>query len=180
MTSRTDSQTRSTPSPARNASSSSDATDWDNAIGGNLLMSTCRYTSRIPPRAPSTQATHRTPRNPTTPGDSHPAGVLPCTFTSAVPRNQRANCPPDKAAVRVRRSARATGEPSWEPDAANVPELRQSSADEPAPGLAGSTTDPNALGVTNWVTTSPTSVSQTAPPARLSRTSVDCRLGLDE
>ena len=37
MTSRTDSRIRSTPSPARNASSSSDATDWDNAIGGNLL-----------------------------------------------------------------------------------------------------------------------------------------------
>src|SRR3712207_929703 len=37
MTSRTDSRIRSAPSPARNASSSSDATDLDNAIGGNLL-----------------------------------------------------------------------------------------------------------------------------------------------
>src|SRR5829696_2548380 len=38
MTSRTDSRIRSTPSPARKASSSSDTTDWDNAIGGNLLV----------------------------------------------------------------------------------------------------------------------------------------------
>src|SRR3954468_14702983 len=37
---RTDSRIRSTPSPARNASSSSDTADWDNAIGG-LLFSVC-------------------------------------------------------------------------------------------------------------------------------------------
>src|SRR3954471_14275176 len=37
---RTDSRIRSTPSPARNASSNSDTADWDNAIGG-LLFSVC-------------------------------------------------------------------------------------------------------------------------------------------
>src|SRR3954451_12614341 len=37
---RTDSRIRSTPSPARNASSSSDTADWDSAIGG-LLFSVC-------------------------------------------------------------------------------------------------------------------------------------------
>src|SRR3954451_11662314 len=35
MTIRTDSRIRSTPSPVRNASSSSDTADWDKAIGGN-------------------------------------------------------------------------------------------------------------------------------------------------
>src|SRR3954451_19831129 len=35
ITIRTDSRTRSTPSPARNASSSSDRADWDKAIGGS-------------------------------------------------------------------------------------------------------------------------------------------------
>src|SRR5215213_2763378 len=34
MTIRTDSRIRSTPSPARNASSSSETADWDKAIGG--------------------------------------------------------------------------------------------------------------------------------------------------
>src|SRR3954447_19066319 len=34
---RTDSRIRSTPSPARKASSSSDTADWDNAIGGVLF-----------------------------------------------------------------------------------------------------------------------------------------------
>ena len=62
MTNRTDSRIRSTPSPARNASNNSDATDWDNAIGGNLLVSTWRYTPRIPPMAPATATTHRTPK----------------------------------------------------------------------------------------------------------------------
>src|SRR3954454_19382124 len=37
---RTDSRIRSTPSPARNASRSSDTADWDSAIGG-LLFSVC-------------------------------------------------------------------------------------------------------------------------------------------
>src|SRR4051794_18601103 len=37
---RPDSRIRSTPSPARNASRSSDTADWDNAIGG-LLFSVC-------------------------------------------------------------------------------------------------------------------------------------------
>src|SRR4029434_7435299 len=68
ITSRTDSRIRSTPSPARNASSSSDATDWDNAIGENLLVSTCRYTPRIPPMAPLTVAAHRLPEFPLLPG----------------------------------------------------------------------------------------------------------------
>src|SRR5829696_3701180 len=59
MTSRTDSRIRSTPSPARKASSSSDTTDWDNAIGGNLLVGTWRYTPRIPPMAPPLRQAHR-------------------------------------------------------------------------------------------------------------------------
>src|SRR3954447_7951216 len=40
ITIRTDSRTRSTPSPARNASSSSDTADWGRAIGG-LLFDVC-------------------------------------------------------------------------------------------------------------------------------------------
>src|SRR3954447_18287785 len=40
MTSRTESRTRSTPSPARNASSNSDTADWGRAIGG-LLFDVC-------------------------------------------------------------------------------------------------------------------------------------------
>src|SRR5215218_6695776 len=59
MTSRTDSRIRSTPSPARKASSSSDTTDWDNAIVGNLLVGTWRYTPRIPPMAPPLRQAHR-------------------------------------------------------------------------------------------------------------------------
>src|SRR5215203_4789158 len=59
MTSRTDSRIRSTPSPARKASSSSDTIDWDNAIGGNLLVGTWRYTPRIPPMAPPLRQPHR-------------------------------------------------------------------------------------------------------------------------
>src|SRR3954466_12207034 len=40
ITIRTDSRTRSTPSPARNASSSSDTADWGRAIG-DLLFDVC-------------------------------------------------------------------------------------------------------------------------------------------
>src|SRR5687767_10937458 len=71
MTSRTDSRIRSTPSPARNASSSSDATDWDNAIGGNLPGEYLPVHTENPADAPLTQAGSPTTRNPTTPGDSH-------------------------------------------------------------------------------------------------------------
>src|SRR5829696_7195307 len=75
MTSRTDSRIRSTPSPARNASSSSDATDWDNAIGGNLPGEYLPVHTENPADGPLTQAGSPTTRNPTTPGDSH-RGVL--------------------------------------------------------------------------------------------------------
>src|SRR5215207_1776877 len=71
MTSRTDSRIRSTPSPARNASSSSDATDWDNAIGGNLPGEYLPVHTENPADGPLTQASSPTTRNPTTPGDSH-------------------------------------------------------------------------------------------------------------
>src|SRR5688572_33492198 len=71
MTSRTDSRIRSTPSPARNASSSSDATDWDNAIGGNLPGEYLPVHTENPADGPLTQAGSPTTRNPTTPGDSH-------------------------------------------------------------------------------------------------------------
>src|SRR5215207_9976231 len=73
MTSRTDSRIRSTPSPARNASSSSDATDWDNAIGGNLPGEYLPVHTENPADGPLTQAGSPTTRNPTTPGDSHHA-----------------------------------------------------------------------------------------------------------
>src|SRR5688500_5410555 len=75
MTSRTDSRIRSTPSPARNASSSSDATDWDNAIGGNLPGEYLPVHTENPADGPLTQAGSPTTRNPTTPGDSHPDGT---------------------------------------------------------------------------------------------------------
>src|SRR5215204_4983429 len=68
MTSRTDSRIRSTPSPARNASSSSDATDWDTPSVGTSLVSTCRYTPRIPPMAHSLRQAHRPPETPPHPG----------------------------------------------------------------------------------------------------------------
>src|SRR5688572_30155680 len=71
MTSRTDSRIKSTPSPARNASSSSDATDWDNAIGGNLPGEYLPVHTENPADGPLTQAGSPTARNPTTPGDSH-------------------------------------------------------------------------------------------------------------
>src|SRR5829696_8396466 len=71
MTSRTDSRIRSTPSPARNASSSSDATDWDNAIGGNLPGEYLPVHTENPADGPLTQAGSPTTRNPTTPRDSH-------------------------------------------------------------------------------------------------------------
>src|SRR5215203_1683803 len=71
MTSRTDSRIRSTPAPARNASSSSDATDWDNAIGGNLPGEYLPVHTENPADGPLTQASSPTTRNPTTPGDSH-------------------------------------------------------------------------------------------------------------
>src|SRR5829696_6198923 len=71
MTSRTDSRIRSTPSPARNASSSSDATDWDNAIGGNLPGEYLPVHTENPADGPLTQAGSPPTRNPTTPGDSH-------------------------------------------------------------------------------------------------------------
>src|SRR5215204_4196235 len=75
MTSRTDSRIRSTPSPARNASSSSDATDWDNAIGGNLPGEYLPVHTENPADGPLTQAGSPTTRNPTTPRDSHFPGV---------------------------------------------------------------------------------------------------------
>src|SRR5215203_5781191 len=84
MTSRTDSRIRSTPSPARNASSSSDATDWDNAIGGNLPGEYLPVHTENPADGPLTQASSPTTRNPTTPGDSH------ATTAADSPRDARA------------------------------------------------------------------------------------------
>src|SRR5687767_4807227 len=75
MTSRTDSRIKSTPSPARNASSSSDATDWDNAIGGNLPGEYLPVHTENPADGPLTQAGSPTARNPTTPGDSHDISI---------------------------------------------------------------------------------------------------------
>src|SRR3954454_23914756 len=72
---RTDSRIRSTPSPARNASSSSDTADWDNAIGG-LLFSVCLAVhTEDPADGPMLQqGTPSITPNPTTPGDSHQRG----------------------------------------------------------------------------------------------------------
>jgi len=63
ITSRTE-RTRSTPSPARNASNWSDTTDWDNAIGGTSWVSTCRYTPRIPSMAQHQREPYRPPETP--------------------------------------------------------------------------------------------------------------------
>src|SRR3954468_4167843 len=71
---RTDSRIRSTPSPARNASSNSDTADWDNAIGG-LLFSVCLAVhTEDPADGPQPQqATPQITSKPTTPRDSYVA-----------------------------------------------------------------------------------------------------------
>src|SRR3954447_26745342 len=70
MTIRTDSRTRSTPSPVRNASSSSDTADWDKAIGGFPSVSAWPYTPKISPMAAYFTPPRRT-SNPTTPRDAY-------------------------------------------------------------------------------------------------------------
>src|SRR3954452_13284288 len=72
MTIRTDSRIRSTPSPVRNASSSSDTADWGRAIGGDsfngeyLAVHTENHAD-----GPSCSKPLRYAPNPTTPGDAH-------------------------------------------------------------------------------------------------------------
>ena len=61
---------RSTPSPARNASSSSDRTDCDRAIGAVSLSRSCRNTPRITPMAPPAGGPQPATPKPTTPRDA--------------------------------------------------------------------------------------------------------------
>jgi hypothetical protein len=75
MTIRTDSRIRSTPSPVRNASRSSDTADWDKAIGGFPSVSAWPYTPKISPMAPMRSEPLRYPSNPTTPRDAHDVSV---------------------------------------------------------------------------------------------------------
>lgn len=64
-TRRTHSRIRSTPSPARNASSNSDRADWDKAIGGTPsvrhLVVSHRRSRRWPPTSPDPAAEPQTP-----------------------------------------------------------------------------------------------------------------------
>src|SRR4051812_18802066 len=76
---RTDSRIRSTPSPARNASSSSDTADWDNAIGG-LLFSVClAFPAEEPADGPSASAGHAVDH----PKPHHARGLTPAPAGSS-------------------------------------------------------------------------------------------------
>src|SRR4051812_7839065 len=91
MTIRTDSRTRSTPSPARNASSSSDTADWDKAIGGDsffgeyLAVHTENHADGplIPGAAPYPQ----TPPRHGTPTQRLSIAASPCRLAAGVSTN---------------------------------------------------------------------------------------------
>src|SRR4051794_1888465 len=74
MTIRTDSRTRSTPSPVRNASRSSDTADWDKAIGGDSFFGEyLAVHTEDPADGPYiVGAAPPRPQNPTTPRDAYP------------------------------------------------------------------------------------------------------------
>src|SRR3954462_6562807 len=101
MTIRTDSRTRSTPSPVRNASRSSDTADWDKAIGevpfGECLAVHTEdpadgpYIVGAAPPAPKTPPLHGTPtsfaprRRPVTLAPADPnVGVYLCPATEGL------------------------------------------------------------------------------------------------
>src|SRR4051812_42972978 len=72
MTIRTDSRTRSTPSPVRNASSNSDTADWDKAIGEVPFGECLAVHTEDPADGPHiVGAAPPAPKNPTTPRDAY-------------------------------------------------------------------------------------------------------------
>src|SRR5215216_4727922 len=73
MTIRTDSRIRSTPSPVRNASSSSDTADWGRAIGGDSFDEYLAVHTEDHADGPLTLGAAPLLPKPTTPGDAYEA-----------------------------------------------------------------------------------------------------------